>query len=684
QVCNNQNDFDIGFDDGASPGALPCPPVGGGIYLPQDSLAFFNGENPSGTWVLTVEDVVDNDGGSLDGWGLEVCTAPPVPCIDPNSLAVSASANTICTGASVTLTITGNLNSATSWEIYKSSCGGTWVGSGNSITVSPTTTTTYYVRGEGGCVSPGACATETVVVNSIYSGNVSASVCNGTTYTFPDGSTSTTSTTQTSSLTGSNGCDSIIATVLTVIPDYNLSATASVCGGVVYTFPDGDTSSIATIDTSNFTAVGGCDSIIITTLIETGAYNTSVAASICPGGSYTFPDASTSSTATTNVTTLTSAGGCDSIVTTVLVVDAVYNINENVTVCSGGTYTFPDGFMSIAAIVHTSNLITTKGCDSIIVSTLTLNSPITSTENVSVCSGNAYIFPDGTISTVSMTHVSNLTGAGGCDSNITSVLTVGVTQSFEVNASVCNGSTYTFPDGSTSSVATVQGSTFVDPNGCDSVVITILTIENPSATTENAAMCAGDTYIFPDGITSEVPTIHISNLTSLAGCDSTVTTNLTITVIDTVVTITGNLLMAASVDAYQWIACDGNLIIGGATSQAYTVGVSADYKVALTENGCLDTSACLSVVYTGILENELGTELIAFPNPTTGHLHIDLGNTYSETTVEVIDLRGKLLMNAKVQEDNYIELDVEMLAQGMYLVKVLADDKIAIIKLLKE
>ena len=63
----------MNFDDAATPGALPCPPVGGGTYQPQDVLAAFNGENPQGTWTLTIEDVFNWDGGSLNSWGLEIC-----------------------------------------------------------------------------------------------------------------------------------------------------------------------------------------------------------------------------------------------------------------------------------------------------------------------------------------------------------------------------------------------------------------------------------------------------------------------------------------------------------------------------------------------------------------------------------------------------------------------------------
>ena len=684
QICNNQNDFDVNFDDQATPGALPCPPVGGGIYLPEDSLAFFIGEDPNGTWILTVDDIVNNDGGSLDTWGLEVCTAPPVPCIAPNSLVVTSSTDSICSGASITLSSSGNLNSATDWQVYRDSCGGPLVGTGSSVSASPTTTTTYYVRGEGGCITPGACATVEVVVNSVYADSINTNICDGTMYIFPDGSTSTTSVTQTSTLTTVNGCDSIITTALWVTPVYNISENASICGGVQYTFPDGDTSSSTTIHTSFLTTFDGCDSTITTTLTEDSSYSTAVSANICPGQTYTFPDNSTSTTSTTQMSTLTSIGGCDSVVTTILTVAPIYNLTESVSVCSGSTHTFPDGTTSSTTTTHTSSLSTIAGCDSIITSTLSIDSPITYTENVNSCSGVTYVFPDGAISTVSITHISYLTTPQACDSIVTTNLTVDPAITSNINTSICNGGIYTFPDGTTSSTATVQASYMTTADGCDSIIFTNLGVGNAVTTTEDVTVCAGATYTFPDGTTATTATVHTSNLTSVAGCDSTVTSNLTITIVDTNVTQSGAILFAAAADSYQWIVCEGNLPIGGAIFQSYTVTVNGSYKVALVLDGCKDTSLCRNVVAVGVLENSIGPELTAFPNPTNGHFVIDIGRAYNTTLVQVIDLQGKVLLEEERHELQKVELNIASLAQGMYLVKVNADGKQALLKLFRD
>ncbi len=112
------------------------------------------------------------------------CVVYAPPCISPDVPGITTPPATICSGGSLDLDIlSGNLNSATNWKWYSGSCGGTLVGTGTHINVSPTTTTTYFVRGEGGCTAPGTCVS--VVVNVIYNptvlcaGNVNANAAAG-------------------------------------------------------------------------------------------------------------------------------------------------------------------------------------------------------------------------------------------------------------------------------------------------------------------------------------------------------------------------------------------------------------------------------------------------------------------------------------------------------------------------
>ena len=87
-----------------------------------------------------------------------------VSSIAPTS--ITPNSPTIQSGNPITLTVAnGTLGTGATWKWYSgSSCGGTYVGSGSQISVSPTTTTTYWVRAEGGsCSNTTTCAS--VVVN---------------------------------------------------------------------------------------------------------------------------------------------------------------------------------------------------------------------------------------------------------------------------------------------------------------------------------------------------------------------------------------------------------------------------------------------------------------------------------------------------------------------------------------
>jgi hypothetical protein len=107
---------------------------------------------------------------------------------EPASVTVSPS-STVCSGTSVTMTENDAvLGIGATWQWYTISCGGTPVGDGVSLSITPTVTANYYVRGEGLCNTTG-CLTILVTVNptstapTSVSANPSSTVCPGTAIT---------------------------------------------------------------------------------------------------------------------------------------------------------------------------------------------------------------------------------------------------------------------------------------------------------------------------------------------------------------------------------------------------------------------------------------------------------------------------------------------------------------------
>lgn len=113
-------------------------------------------------------------------YGNFVLSVIDYPISAPTS--VTSSPSTICLGGSSTLSGTvGTNGSGISW--YTGTCGGTLVGTGTSLSVSPSSTTTYYARTTGTCGNLSAtCAATTVVVvadPAITTQPVGGTICTG-------------------------------------------------------------------------------------------------------------------------------------------------------------------------------------------------------------------------------------------------------------------------------------------------------------------------------------------------------------------------------------------------------------------------------------------------------------------------------------------------------------------------
>lgn len=106
-----------------------------------------------------------NDNEGIDAGHVKVYA----PCTLADTPIISASSTDLCPFETVTLTISGELYDAENWSIYTGSCGGTLVGTTETSTIdlNPTTTTTYYIRAEGGCVGAGDCETIEITVQTV-------------------------------------------------------------------------------------------------------------------------------------------------------------------------------------------------------------------------------------------------------------------------------------------------------------------------------------------------------------------------------------------------------------------------------------------------------------------------------------------------------------------------------------
>ncbi len=138
-----------------------------------DDICLPAGIIPSGWYpALDLFDQIGCAGNSCKSSTDLICTHFERPsffvlCTNAETPALSAENDTICPNSTATISIEGSLMSATHWIIYDDSCGGDSIGmttTSTFITGELAKSDTFYIRGSGGCVTPGECASIIITV----------------------------------------------------------------------------------------------------------------------------------------------------------------------------------------------------------------------------------------------------------------------------------------------------------------------------------------------------------------------------------------------------------------------------------------------------------------------------------------------------------------------------------------
>lgn len=206
--------------------------------------------------------------------------------------------------------------------------------------------------------------------------------------------------------------------------------------------------------------------------------------------------------------------------------------------------------------------------------------------------------------------------------------------------------------------------------GCDSIIDVYLTINPPSSSTVTVNACS--TYVSPSGnyIWSSTG-IYNDTITNSAGCDSTITIFLVIqppvvSVVEVCNTLISN---ATGVVSYQWLDCNnGYAPIPGETNQTFSPAVNGNYAVEITQNGCIDTSACSAITSLSITNEGTGTqfEVTVFPNPTQQNIQIQTEAFIKQ--VDVYNSLGQLVITEL--RSNFSVVD---LSAGVYILHIKTD-----------
>jgi hypothetical protein len=294
---------------------------------------------------------------------------------------------------------------------------------------------------------------------------------------------------------------------------------------------------------------------------------------------------------------------------------------------------------------------------------------VSSSQSMTICSGQSVTVGSSTY-TATGVYTDVLAKADGCDSVVTTNLTVTPPPSSTQDVSICFGYTYDIGTSSYSESGTYTDA-ITSAEGCDSIVTTNLTVQPENAVEQDVSICWGESYSIGSSTYDEAGT-YVDVLTSSTFCDSTVTTNLTIELpLDVSVSQVDNYLTANLDDAsYQWYNCDTDEIVEGATNQSWWAYGIGNFACIVTYNGCTDTSSCVYVHSIGISENNLDAFVDIYPNPNRGQFVIQLPNeNVSFELFTLVNELGEIVLSNQLTSAT-TEISAEHLPAGVYVVRL--------------
>lgn len=358
-----------------------------------------------------------------------------------------------------------------------------------------------------------------------------------------------------------------------------------------------------------------------------------------------------------------------------------------------GVYTVTISDASACSVTETVNI----GSNSTIVATatqtdVTCNGLSNGAANVSASGGTGALsytwMPSGGNAAAAMNlaagdYTVTISDANACST--TQTVTIAEPAAIVVSASsssiLCNGGVATITVSASGGSApylgvgtyTAAAGTYTYPvtdnDGC--TASTSFTVTEPAAlgSSQTMTLCAGQSLTVGANTYTATGT-YTDVLTGISGCDSTVTTDLTVNLpIDVTTTSTGASVSAnASPASYQWIDCNnGNSPIGGETGQVYTPAADGNYAVVVTVGTCSATSSCVMVLTTGIQELD-NASIDVYPNPNGGSFTVNLRNSGSYV-LQLSDVLGKTVLSQPAQQGKTL-VNAQGLPEGVYTLTV--------------
>ncbi|MBT6684767.1 MAG: T9SS type A sorting domain-containing protein [Bacteroidetes bacterium] len=375
--------------------------------------------------------------------------------------------------------------------------------------------------------------------------------------------------------------------------------------------------------------------------------------------------------------TLISAIGCDSVVVTNLTVHSNTLTQVSSSICQGDSMIFEGNWQTNAGVYY-DTLSTLQFCDSIVEYTLSVNDNYFAQNAISICEGDS-MFLEGSWQTIAGVYFDTLSTFQFCDSIVEYTLSVNDNYFAQNSISICEGDSM-FLEGSWQTTAGVYYDIFSTFQFCDSIVEYTLSVNDNYFAQNALSICEGDS-MFLEGSWQTNAGVYFDTLSTLQFCDSVVENTLSINAIpnvylgnDTTIYNTDSLLLDAGTGflSYLWDS--------GSNNQTYLVegpivgvGTYNYYVVVSDTNSCSSSDTIeITIDFNILVINDLNNVVKIFPNPAAEYFIVQ-SEKLINAKIRLYDLSGKIILVDRI--DGYQKnIDIKAVNPGAYLIEIIYND----------
>ncbi len=305
--------------------------------------------------------------------------------------------------------------------------------------------------------------------------------------------------------------------------------------------------------------------------------------------------------------------------------------------------------------------------------TITFYEPSYQEEDIFICGNDIYFG-----FTESGVYNRTLVSVNGCDSTVTTHLTVHPVYEMEEEITICEGTSYngwTEPGTYTENLVSVSG--------CDSTVVTRLFVNDAFEVSEEVEICAGESYL-----DWNQPGTYSRTLQSVSGCDSIVTTHLTV---HPVYELEEEITICEGASYKEWtepgtytenlvsvFGCDSTVVTRLSVNDAFEVTedieiCAGEFYLEWNESGTYSrtlqsVSGCDSIVTTNLTVHPVfETEVNVTICEGGSHKGWTEAGTYTENLVSVFGCDSTVVTRLQVNDAFEVTEEVEICAGEFYL-----------------